>query len=159
MWQNSISLEKIFQFYKINLFGNKCVCPFYHHKMGKERTPSFVYYKDSNSFYCFGCKTSGGPIQFIENIESCDRSTAQYILQNNFDSSYDSSKNEFYQTANNELLFEFANFCREKIKDGLPLEKVEKYTHVLDNMFIKHKNLNKQSLKFILDSLKKTING
>jgi len=42
-------------------------CPFH-----KEKTPSFKVYPESQSYYCYGCKSSGGGdvIVFIRNIEN-----------------------------------------------------------------------------------------
>lgn len=47
-----------------NLVG---LCPFHN-----EKTPSFNLYPDNNSYYCFGCASGGGVIQFVMNIERLD---------------------------------------------------------------------------------------
>lgn len=36
------------------------VCPFH-----EDASPSFKVYEDTNSFYCFGCSASGGPVNFV----------------------------------------------------------------------------------------------
>ncbi len=41
------------------------LCPFH-----SEKTPSFVVYPESNSFYCFGCQSGGSAINFIQKIEN-----------------------------------------------------------------------------------------
>lgn len=41
------------------------LCPFHG-----EKTPSFTVYKDTQSFFCFGCETGGDAITFIKNIEN-----------------------------------------------------------------------------------------
>ncbi len=43
----------------------KGLCPFH-----SERTPSFVVYPDTHSYYCFGCGASGDVISFMMNINS-----------------------------------------------------------------------------------------
>lgn len=43
----------------------KACCPFH-----QEKTPSFVVYPESNSFYCFGCNEGGGVIDFVMKIEN-----------------------------------------------------------------------------------------
>ena len=43
------------------------LCPFH-----TEKTPSFVIYRDTQSFYCFGCGVGGDAITFIRNIENLD---------------------------------------------------------------------------------------
>ena len=40
------------------------LCPFHN-----EKTPSFVVYEKTQSFYCFGCGVGGDVISFIRNIE------------------------------------------------------------------------------------------
>ena len=47
-----------------NLIG---LCPFH-----SEKTPSFNVYKESESFYCFGCGVGGDVITFIRMIENLD---------------------------------------------------------------------------------------
>lgn len=42
-----------------------CLCPFH-----SEKTPSCTVYKDSQSFYCFGCGAGGDVITFIMRIEN-----------------------------------------------------------------------------------------
>lgn len=43
-------------------YGNRAVslCPFH-----REKRPSFTIYKETNSFYCFGCQKGGNIINFI----------------------------------------------------------------------------------------------
>lgn len=43
------------------------LCPFH-----TERTPSFVIYRDTQSYYCFGCGAGGDAITFVKNIERLD---------------------------------------------------------------------------------------
>ncbi len=43
------------------------LCPFHN-----EKTPSFVVYPDTQSFYCFGCGVGGDVITFIRKIENLD---------------------------------------------------------------------------------------
>ena len=47
-----------------NLTG---LCPFH-----SEKTPSFVVYPDTQSFFCFGCGAGGDMISFIMRIENLD---------------------------------------------------------------------------------------
>ena len=42
-------------------------CPFHN-----ERTPSFRVYKNSKSFYCFGCGAGGDVVTFVMRIENLD---------------------------------------------------------------------------------------
>ena len=51
------------------------LCPFH-----TEKTPSFVIYRDSQSYYCFGCGAGGNAITFIKNIERLDFTDAVKFL-------------------------------------------------------------------------------
>ncbi len=51
------------------------LCPFH-----TEKTPSFVIYNDTNSYYCFGCGAGGDAITFIKNIERLDYTDAVRFL-------------------------------------------------------------------------------
>ena len=53
----------------------KGLCPFH-----SERTPSFVVYKDTQSFYCFGCGAGGDVISFIMRQENLDYVSAVEFL-------------------------------------------------------------------------------
>ena len=47
--------------------NKKALCPFH-----LEKTPSFVIYEDTQSFYCFGCGAGGDVITFIMRIENLE---------------------------------------------------------------------------------------
>lgn len=47
--------------------NQKALCPFH-----LEKTPSFVVYEDTQSFYCFGCGAGGDVITFIMRVENLD---------------------------------------------------------------------------------------
>ncbi len=51
------------------------LCPFH-----TEKTPSFVIYRDTQSYYCFGCAAGGDVITFIKNIERLDYTDAVRLL-------------------------------------------------------------------------------
>lgn len=51
------------------------LCPFH-----SEKTPSFVIYRDTQSYYCFGCGAGGDAVNFIRNIEHLDYSEAVRYL-------------------------------------------------------------------------------
>lgn len=53
----------------------KGLCPFH-----SERTPSFTVYKDTQSFYCFGCGAGGDVINFIMRQENLDYISAAEFL-------------------------------------------------------------------------------
>ncbi len=51
------------------------LCPFH-----TEKTPSFVIYRDTLSYYCFGCGAGGDAITFIKNVERLDYTDAVRFL-------------------------------------------------------------------------------
>jgi len=52
-------------------------CPFH-----EEKTPSFVIYLDSNSFYCFGCNEGGDVIDFVQKLHNVSFKEALKYLCN-----------------------------------------------------------------------------
>lgn len=53
------------------------ICPFHG-----EKTPSFTWYKDSNSFYCYGCAEAGDVIAFYMKMYKVDFKEAIKQLSN-----------------------------------------------------------------------------
>ncbi|MEG2769705.1 MAG: DNA primase [Oscillospiraceae bacterium] len=51
------------------------LCPFHN-----EKTPSFVVYPETQSFYCFGCGAGGDAITFTKNINNLDYIEAVKML-------------------------------------------------------------------------------
>lgn len=54
---------------------SKGLCPFHN-----EKTPSFVVYKDTQSFYCFGCGAGGDVITFVRKMNNLDYIDAVKLL-------------------------------------------------------------------------------
>ena len=55
------------------------LCPFHN-----EKTPSFVVYPDTQSFYCFGCGAAGDVINFVRKYNNLSYVEAARIGQNDF---------------------------------------------------------------------------
>jgi len=68
---SKVNLIELMKEYNISIQSfdgdlQKIRCPFHKGKGGgRERTPSFVIYKNTNSFNCYGCGKSGSPIDFV----------------------------------------------------------------------------------------------
>jgi hypothetical protein len=76
--QSSGILLKVIQYYGIKQSQNrKYLCPFH-----KENTASFMTYKDSTKYKCFGCGEQGDSIDFIQKIENMSFKEASEKLAN-----------------------------------------------------------------------------
>ncbi len=66
MRRNDIE-EVIGQYVQLRRRGRTChgLCPFHN-----EKTPSFVVYPDTQSFYCFGCGAAGDVINFVRKYNN-----------------------------------------------------------------------------------------
>lgn len=73
---NNIDIEEIKQIPIGNLMESSAkvstnnremfLCPIHN-----EKTPSFIWYKDSNSWYCFGCNKGGSIIDLYMEMNDC----------------------------------------------------------------------------------------
>lgn len=57
--------------YHINEQEKKTICPF--HSKGRERSASFFWYTNTNTFFCWGCKRSGDVIGFVAQHDNISR--------------------------------------------------------------------------------------
>ena len=67
------------KYIKVNFSNSQkhhACCPFH-----EERSPSFVLYDDTNSFYCFGCQASGDIIDLLMKLEGVKFKEAVSILE------------------------------------------------------------------------------
>ena len=81
---DAIPMPDIFAHYNIAWEeGRNFRCPFPAHG-ATGNTPSGRYYKDTNSYGCFGCHRGGGPIHFIMNMEGISFPEACDFLVNLF---------------------------------------------------------------------------
>lgn len=60
--------------YQINEQTKKTRCPF--HSNGRERTPSFYWFTDTNKFKCYGCGRHGDVVEFVALHDNLYRSEA-----------------------------------------------------------------------------------
>lgn len=78
-----ISLEQVFKHFNIeypNGVGH-IKCPFPAHN-ATGQTPSFKFYDESNSFFCWGCHKGGDAINFVMGMRGVDFLTAaQYLVE------------------------------------------------------------------------------
>ncbi len=116
---------------------HKGLCPFHN-----EKTPSFMVYEDTQSFYCFGCGAGGDAITFTMKIENLDYIEAVKLLaeraglsmpQDGYDDSVHQKKNRIL-SANREAARFFHSCLLE-----------EKNSHAL-NYFL-NRGLSPQTIK------------
>lgn len=79
---NSVSFQNIFNHYHlpINRNGSKSLCPLPGHKGGREKTPSFLFYPQTNSYHCYGCGSGAHPCDFVALMDKTDRVSAAYKI-------------------------------------------------------------------------------
>lgn len=81
---NAVPIMHIFKHYglRFDTYSHKTTCPFVSHKGGRENTPSFKVYEDTNSFKCFGCGVGGRTVHFVSEMDRCNAAKASLkILQ------------------------------------------------------------------------------
>ena len=160
---NSVPLNIIFKYYKLrlNLENRKIICPFKFHKGGREGSPSFTYYPNTNSFYCYGC-SSGGPrahgcefVSLIDNVNVYKAARKIYGLFGQNINDYDDStflSEEFNSSEYLETIVEFSNIIREYLHSNnnkKTLLLVDNICKVYDDLYmcynsndsIKHTNV------------------
>jgi hypothetical protein len=156
---NLIDIFSIFEKYKIQIdYSNKCRCPFPFHKNGNERTASFSYNKEKNMFYCFGCKSGGGPVNFVALMQDVPKlDAAKFILSNFRDAAKTKSiiDDQYQEKINQNLQFALLirNFISSNRDDIVAIKYAESITEIYDELNHKH-NLNVDGLKLIIEKLK-----
>ena len=102
---------------------HKGLCPFHN-----EKTPSFMVYEDTQSFYCFGCGAGGDAITFTMKIENLDYVEAVKFLadraglslpEDNYDDSLHQKKNRILAANREAARFFYSCLLDEKNKHAL----------------------------------------
>lgn len=154
---NTIDLLTVFRHYRVNVdpYNRKCVCPFAFHS--NEKTASFFYYKDTNSFYCFGCKSGGGPVNFVSIYDSISRELAAAKIAEKFHIDPNiivSDTSDFVDRQH--LLLEFSelirNFIFNNLDDNQALEYCEKVGLIFDTINFRH-SLDNAGVKSLINKL------
>jgi DNA primase len=161
---NTADLLTIFKAYGIDIndgYGTtkKCNCPLPKHD---DKTPSFYYYTDTNSFYCFGCKAAGKAVRLVSLMEGLNYEDAARKIVSNFYTNNDVEiENNTNSLERQEIILGFSKTVREFIQsnkeDEIAIEYVEKLTLAFDTLTQKHK-LEKDGLKKMIMKLKVKLN-
>lgn len=130
---NSVNIQDVCKNYNIDVADKKIICPFYFHQNGRERSPSFYFYLETNSFNCFGCKSGGGPVEFVSLYEEITKyEAAKYILNNYYSSdTFEPSVSvNTYKTC-----IEFSHLIREFISNHKDNQKAVQFGEYLCSVF------------------------
>jgi len=158
---NSVNLLDIFNIYdiNINIYSRKINCPFPFHKNGQEKSASFYHYNDNNSFYCFGCKTGGKPVDFISMYEGISRYSAALAIINNFDT-YEIENVENNIVNYSKIYLEFSHLIRSFIIKNKDNEKAIIYAEYICSAFDSVRSkyvLDPNGLNIIFSKLKRKL--
>jgi hypothetical protein len=81
---NTVPIMHVLKHYGIRVdpYNHKAICPFKAHKNGRENTPSFSVFEETNTFKCFGCGRGNQPVNFVAEMDQCQyEKAARKILQ------------------------------------------------------------------------------
>ena len=158
---NAVSLQSLLKLYGITVdeCNRKIVCPFPSHKGGRESTPSFYYYPQTNTFWCFGCKIGVGCCDFVAAKDKISKPRAAQKIIDLFNLKIDQiniKNNLLFTDETLDLLLEFSTLVRDfrdVNKDEKAFLFIEEICCAFDTINLKH-NLNNSALKFLIDKLK-----
>jgi len=157
---NTVPLSLIFKHFGLHIDENnrKSSCPF--HKNGRERTPSFYFYPDTNTFFCFACKAGVTPCDFIARSFKISKVESANKIINLFaeDCSEIFISDENYEERFN-LILDFSNYVRnfrQLYNDQKSFDFIENICCIYDKINNKH-DLNNEALKLTINKLKKNI--
>jgi hypothetical protein len=163
---NTVPLERLFKHYGLHIDSNnkKAVCPFPSHNGGRERTPSFWYYPNTNTFWCFGCKTGITCCDFVAAMDKSNKVKAGYKILDLFSSDVDDDRiildtNDFNKRL--DILMNFSSTVRSFRKNYADYKSqifIEDICMVFDTINIKH-NLNNEALYSVFLQLKDRIDA
>jgi len=160
---NSVPLMRLFRYYGIRIdeVNRYIVCPFKSHKGGRENSASFKFYPETNSFWCFGCKTGITPVAFVSAMENINYLRAAYKILESFSEDIDEDNifdhDNFSERL--EIMMDFSNTVREfreKFLDSKSFEYIEEICSHYDAINLKH-DLTNEALRHIVDQYKQVI--
>lgn len=163
---NSVPILSVIKAYgiKIDQGSRSIACPFSkRHKRGQDRSPSFYIYTNTNSFWCFGCKTGNTCVDFVSNIDSIGilKAAEKILMLYKGDITTLDFSNNIDYSARLKILVEFSNYIREIIistTNPATLNFLEEVCAALDNLNNKYKkNMDNDMLLAIIDRLRKKV--
>lgn len=164
---STIPIVSVLRLYgiKIDNGTRKIHCPFADlHKNGIDRSASFYLYSDTNSFYCFGCQSSGNGIHFVASIEGINRYQAAQKILNALENEIDIDNLQIHSidyAETTKILIEFANYIREKISNNAHniqyIKFIDEICMAIDGLYERYAPMTNETLRVIVDRLKKKV--
>jgi|SRR5271166_1368639 len=152
-----INLIQVMRAYGVDIteHSKKICCPFPNHN---DNSPSFIFYKSTNSFYCWGCLASGGAPEFVASMEGISKSAAYEKLLSKFEPDMDSveiANSNFYDKQR--YMIQFSNMIRNFIlnnhDDMDAFAHADKISLVFDSISQKH-SLDVEGYQSVIQRLK-----
>lgn len=171
---NTVPLSVVFKHYNlyINQYHRVAICPFKFHKGGRESTPSFNYYHDTNSFRCFGCKKgheNAHACEFVAAMEGISKVKAAFRVLELFGDSVGDDDGEFFDYTNSEealeIMIDFSNIVRDfraMYQDEKSQKFIEGICRLYDELYARQNNKRKfknEALRRSVEMLKETISN
>lgn len=163
---DSVPIIRLFKHYGLRLDEQtrKTTCPFLTHQGGRERSSSFYYYPQTNSFWCFGCKTGVRCCDLVSNLDKISKVKAAYKILEMFNVDADDDavlidRENFSEKL--EIMLSFSNVIRNfrrSNNDEKSTTFIENICMVYDAVNAKH-HLNNEALRSVVDQLKNKINS
>lgn len=160
---NSVSFINIFKYYGLRAdeSNRKMTCPFKFHSGGRERSASFYFYPESNTYHCFGCKTGSTVVDFVANMDDINKiKAAAKILEkfsgNVFEENVVSVENFFDRL---EIMMDFSNTIldfRMRFSDAQAFNFIENMCKIYDEIYSR-RALNNDALRSVVEQLKARI--
>lgn len=149
---NFVLLSQIFKYYNINFDDtNKTTCPFSQHN---DKSASFVFYKDTNTFYCFGCQTGFRCVDFVSKIDGTSKNNAAKKILSLFDGQIIDFSDNFTDAKEklkilNSFSNEILNF-KKKFFDKQSRQFIEDLCMIYDDIHYNN-SLNNEALRSMTD--------
>ncbi len=160
---NSVPITEVLRFYGVRLIQHKkAICPFITHSSGKESTPSFTIYSETNTFFCYGCSTGSKGVDFVSLMDNISRPKAAAKIINLYGSGVmvDIEQDQNAYSERMRLYMEFSNYVYDFMQSHLRSEHaimfIEEITSMFDDMNIKYK-LGNDALESLVFKLKDQI--
>jgi hypothetical protein len=160
---NTVPITRVFKHYGLRLdeHNRKIICPIPSHKGGRENSASFYYYPQTNTFWCFGCKTGIHCCDLVAAMDSISKAKAAFKLLEWFADDVDEDgildNSSFSERL--EIMIDFSNAVRDfraTAIDQKSIEYIEHVCSVYDRINLKLK-LDNEGLRRLVEEIKQDI--